>query len=218
MAKRAILLANGMLEDPHALRDRLAALDEAEVIGVDGGSLLAASLGLTLDALVGDFDSLEPSQEASLSTSRTRVVQASPSKDETDLELAVLDAVEHGAEEIIILGAVGGRLDMTIANVFLLLHPRTAGIRLELWHGRQTATRIVPPEGSILGEVGDTVSLLPLAGDAHGVTTTGLRYILRDETLAVGPARGVSNVMTERVARIQIRGGTLLAVHTSGRA
>ena len=218
MAKRAIVLANGSVEDPVALRERLGSLGESEVIAVDGGSLHASSLGLAIDVLVGDLDSLRPDLAASLRESRTRLVQAPPMKDETDLELAVLEAVQRGAEEIIILGGAGGRLDMTLANVLLLLHSRLAGVRVELWHGWQTAMLISPPQGSIRGEVGDTLSLIPLAGDARGVTTSGLEYPLCGDLLVAGPARGISNVMTEPVATVQLREGHLLVVHTPGRA
>ncbi|MGQ0601251.1 MAG: hypothetical protein ACT4QE_06085, partial [Anaerolineales bacterium] len=73
-----------------------------------------------------------------------------------------------------------------------------------------------PPGGEARGAVGDTLSLIPLNGDAEGVTTRGLQYSLRGETLAAGPARGVSNVLTETTARVEVRAGMLLAVLTKG--
>ncbi|MGD8759030.1 MAG: hypothetical protein PVJ07_02125, partial [Anaerolineales bacterium] len=59
-----------------------------------------------------------------------------------------------------------------------------------------------------------SLSLIPIAGAAVGISTQALAYPLDEDTLAFGPARGVSNVLTSRVARVVIRAGILLAVHT----
>jgi len=136
-------------------------------------------------------------------------------KDETDLELALVQAVRRGADRLVVVGALGGRLDMTLANLHLLAHPALEGCRVEVWHGNQTARVLRPPGGEITGRPGDTVSLIPLDGDAAGVTTRGLAYALRDQPLAFGAARGLSNSMATTTARVVLARGLLLAVHTS---
>jgi thiamine pyrophosphokinase len=138
-------------------------------------------------------------------------------KDETDLELALLEAVKRGAEHIIVLGTSGGRLDMVLANMLLLAHPALSHTRSELWIDYQTAWLIRAPGSDILGQRGDTISLIPVAGDALSVTTSYLRYPLNHETLTFGPARGVSNLMDADTAHITLRSGLLLIVHTPGR-
>lgn len=218
MADRAIVLANGEIGAAPVVRDRLAGWTDAPVIAADGGSRYAEALGLRVDAVVGDLDSLDEGTGARLRAQGVDVERAPAAKDETDLELALLHAVERGATRIAVIGAMGGRLDMTLANVLLLAHPLLDGVRVELWHGEQTAWLIRPPGGDVNGGPGDTISLIPLGGDAHGVSTHGLAYPLRDETLAFGPARGVSNVFEGRDARVDLGGGLLLAVHTPGRA
>jgi thiamine pyrophosphokinase len=219
MAQQAIILANGVLKDPAVLKARLA--DHRGgwlVIAADGGSQHAAALGLTIDAVVGDLDSIEPALRESLATTGASISAWPPEKNETDLELALLHAAAHGAGHIVVLGALGGRLDMTVANILLLTHPQMAGRRIELWDGPQTAWLVHPPGAGITGEPGDTLSLIPLGGDAHSVTTDGLAYALEDETLVFGPARGVSNILTAPQAHVALRSGLLLAVHTPGRA
>ncbi|MGC8781277.1 MAG: hypothetical protein ACP5UQ_10465, partial [Anaerolineae bacterium] len=67
---------------------------------------------------------------------------------------------------------------------------------------------------TVAGAPGDLLTLLPLAGDARGVTTAGLLYPLADEPLLFGQARGVSNVLTAGVAQIWLREGLLLVIHT----
>lgn len=215
---RALVLANGLLGDVVQARDRVLRWEAPLVIAADGGYRHAAALGLKVDVVIGDLDSLDGDLRATLEASGTHVEAAPAEKDETDLELALLYAVRQGANPIAVLGALGGRLDMTLSNMLLLTHPALAGAHVELWNGTQTAWLIRPPGGEVGGAVGDTLSLVPLGGDALGITTQGLKYALRDERLAFGPARGVSNVLTEATARVSLREGLLLAVHTPGRA
>jgi thiamine pyrophosphokinase len=209
---RIIIFANGELTEPDLLRARLRAEDV--LIAADGGARHCLSLGLTPQLAVGDFDSLTAEELAALRIRGVAVEQHPRGKDETDLELALLAAQRLGATHIAIIGASGGRLDMTLANLVLLTHPALTRLRIEVWHGAQTAWLLRPPGEAVRGRVGDSLSLIPLNGDAEGVTTSGLHYPLRGETLAFGPARGVSNVFTEPVAQVALTRGLLLAVHT----
>jgi thiamine pyrophosphokinase len=212
----AIVLANGDLGSPQILRARLAGLRPDMVIAADGGSRHATELGLTIDRLVGDLDSLASGQQEQLSRLGTVIVQRSADKDETDLELALLDAQQQGVARAIVLGAVGGRLDMTLANVGLLLHPGLRDLSIQLWFDADTAFLLVPPGGAIPGTTGDRVSLVPLGGEAHGVTTRGLAFPLDGETLPVGPGRGISNRVVRPDPRVGLAAGALLVVLSPG--
>lgn len=215
--QRAIIIANGELRDLENARALIAADDL--LIAADGGARHCRALGLIPHIVVGDLDSLTPDERADLERAGTRFEIHPANKDETDLELALIRAAEERAEHIAVLGALGDRLDMTMANVLLLLHPRLAAFRVELRNGRQIAWLIRPPgDDAIHGGPGDTLSLIPLGGDAVDITTHGLAYPLRNETLATGPARGVSNLFAEPIARVELRAGVLLAVLTPGRA
>jgi thiamine pyrophosphokinase len=77
--------------------------------------------------------------------------------------------------------------------------------------GAQTAF-LIRDMATVAGRPGDTVSLIPLGGDAEGVTARGVEWPLDDETLHFGPARGVSNVLTSSEAQIAVRRGLLLCV------
>jgi thiamine pyrophosphokinase len=218
MKKRAIVLTNGHIQDPATIRSRLKEWSQAIVVAADGGSLHAETLGVTLHAIIGDLDSLSEDVLTGLSAKQVDIQKSPSEKDETDLELALLYAAEQGAMQIVVLGAFGGRLDMSIANLLLLTHPQLTQIRIEIWKGNQTAWIIRPPGDDIQGKAGDTVSLIPLNGEAKGVTTRNLAYPLHDETLPAGPSRGLSNVLTSNKASLSLREGFLLAVHTPGRA
>jgi thiamine pyrophosphokinase len=218
MEKRAIVLANSQIHDPDTIRSRLKEGSQALVIAADGGSLHAETFGLPLDAVIGDLDSLSEDTLAELSAKQVDIQKSPVEKDETDLELALLYAAERGATQIVVLGAFGGRLDMSIANLLLLTYPQLSEIRIEIWNGKQTAWIVRPPGDEIQGKAGDTLSLIPLNGEARGVTTRNLAYPLHDETLPAGPSRGLSNILTSNKASIRLQGGFLLAVHTPGRA
>jgi thiamine pyrophosphokinase len=71
---------------------------------------------------------------------------------------------------------------------------------------------VVHDRRQLSGSVGELVSLLPVHGDARGVTTTGLAYPLAGETLRAGTSRGVSNVLVETSASVSVADGSLLAI------
>ncbi len=214
MLHRTLILTNGDLLDGPALKARIEAWSPEQVIAADGGSRHASTLGLEIDLLVGDLDSIEADQRETLRAQGTQFEYFKAEKDETDLELALLHAVKQGATEIAVIGIVGNRLDMVLANIHLLTLDALKPIRAELWLGRQTAWLIRPPGEVFEGAPGDTLSLIPVKGDVMGVTTTGLAYPLQGETLFFGYARGVSNMMEQEVCRVDLEAGILLAVHT----
>ena len=211
---RALVLANGELYKPDILRSRIDAEAFDLVLAANGGARYASILNVTLDAIIGDLDSLTDLGEQGISN--TEFVSYPAEKDETDLELALLYAEERGVDQIVMVGAMGGRMDMAIANILLTTKASLSSCRIELWHGEQTGWFIKPPGEDIPGHPGDTVSLIPLGGDASGITTKGLKYSLKDEDLPFGPARGVSNMLEKPYAHVKLSDGLLLAVHTPG--
>ena len=214
MLHRTLILTNGDILDSSTLKERIEAWSPEQVIAADGGSRHASTLGLEIDLLVGDLDSIEADQRETLRAQGTQLEHFKAEKDETDLELALLRAVEQGATEIAVVGIIGDRLDMVLANIHLLTLEALNPIRAELWLGRQTAWLIRPPGEEFKGAQGDTLSLIPVKGDAMGITTMGLAYPLQGETLFFGRARGVSNMMEQEVCRVGLETGILLAVHT----
>ncbi len=199
---------------------RLAPVPGDRVIAADHGAAHARAWGWPLHLLIGDLDSLSAAETAAVIDKGTPIIVAPAAKDETDLELALTQALVQEASEIIICAALGGRSDHLLANVLLLARPELAGLCVTLVDGRETI-RLLRSNGSsrayleVLGAPGDLLSLLPLGQDAIGVTTEGLQYPLHDETLFLGQARGVSNVFVGSRAAITLRGGLLLVIHTA---
>jgi thiamine pyrophosphokinase len=210
---RVIIFANGELTNSQEARNllQLDASDDVAIVAVNGGTRHVLAVGVTPDIIIGDLDSLSPDVRARVEAAGTQIVGFSPRKEETDLELALLHAASEGAKEIVILAALGGRLDQTIANVLLLALPELKGIDARIVEGAQEAF-LIQGEVTIEGQPGDTVSLIPLGGDAEGVTADGLEWPLDEDTLCFGPARGVSNVLTAQQARVRVKQGALLCV------
>jgi len=209
---KALILVNGELYKPDILRNRVNSETFDLVIGADGGAHYAYTLNITLDAIIGDMDSLSDLEQQYIND--PEIVSYPVEKDETDLELALLYAEKQGADQIVMVGVMGGRMDMTIANILLITHASLSSCRIEMWHGKQTGWIIKPPGENILGHPGDTVSLLPLGSKCSGITTEGLKYSLNDEKLTFGPARGVSNILEKPSAHIKLSEGVLLIIHT----
>ena len=226
-ARHAAVLADGTVPDPARLDAAWPGWDEGIdlVIAADGGARHAAALGLRIDRWVGDGDSIESAELAALAAAGVSITRSATDKDESDTELALRTAIEAGAPTITVLGALGGvRVDHTLANVGLLLDPMLDGRRVRLYDEAAARLSVLAGGGSgaergydLAGREGDIVTLLPLGGPAHGVTTSGLRYPLAGETLELGRARGLSNVRTAPTAHVSLTAGHLLAIETPAR-
>lgn len=204
---RAVIFANGILNPPV----RLSPGDL--IIAADGGARHCLDLGLVPAVVIGDLDSLTPAELESLRSQGAKIVQFPVRKDFTDLELALQHARSSGADEILILGALGARWDQTLANVALpAAFPELA---IQLADGNQEFFYLRAGKTiTVTGRPGDTLSLVPLGGEARGITTDHLEYPLHDENLPLGSTRGVSNVLIAERARISLRSGILLCVVT----
>jgi thiamine pyrophosphokinase len=185
------------------------------LIAADGGALPLLRAGIVPHVGIGDMDSIDAAGLDELEARGVVLRRFPREKDETDLELALLHAAATGATAIDILGALGGRWDHTLANVALLALPELHQRRVRLLADGQTLF-LIRDAAVLEGRSGDTVSLLPLAGDARGVTTRGLRYPLDDATLSFERARGVSNVLLEPPGHVSLHEGLLLVVQHAG--
>jgi len=208
---RMVIFANGELHHPEQARSLAQAGDY--LIAADGGLRHMLALGLTPNLVIGDMDSLEAREMAEIASASVEVIRHPQEKDQTDLELAVIEAAERGGNPIVITAALGGRLDMTIANLMVLARSDLATVQISIVDGPQEVC-IIRKNRQIDGNVGDSVSLLAVSGPARSIRTEGLRYPLRDEMLHPEETRGISNVMLAKQANIWVEHGLLLCIHT----
>ncbi len=211
MSKRAIIFINGEIPNLNVARRLLR--DDDFIIAADGGTRHALNLGLLPSVVIGDLDSLDSVNRCTLEEQGVDFRQFPADKDETDLELALLYAREHGYEEILLIGALGGRLDQTLGNLSLLTDPALDGLDVRVDDGLEEAF-FVRKQIEVHGRSGDVVSLLPWRGDVTGIRTKGLRWPLQNETLFAHQTRGISNELTAEKAYVEIETGLLLIIHT----
>ena len=211
MCQKIIIISGGLLVDPVFFHKKMLEIGNCLVICCDGAARHFQHLGIKPDVIIGDMDSIDPALLASYSKQGIKIIKYSANKDFTDTELALDYALGLKPESIFILGALGGRIDHTLANVFLLCKGQEKGIRTYLID--EYGEAFVPnKETSFINETGKTVSLVALSSEVTGITLTGFLYPLKEGTLILGESRGISNVINEARASISVRNGKLLVI------
>jgi len=185
---------------------------DATVIAADGGAEHAAALGLSVDLLIGDLDSISADTLAGIS----RVERHPVAKDATDLELALEAALRLAPDRVLVVGGGAGRLDHLFGELLLLASESWAGVQVDALLG-DAEVNVIRGSRTLAGEPGELLSLFALHGPARGIVTEGLRYPLHGETLEPGSSRGVSNVFAAGEARVSVERGVVVAVRPTCR-
>lgn len=197
------------------------------VVAVDGGFAALEAVGCTPSVVLGDFDSLGYVPEV---PETVEVFEYPAHKCESDMELALRLAQDRGYSEVEVYGAIGGRLDHTLANLQLLASFSERGLRVtavDLLEADDTlaATREARALGTALTFLtgpaklelephpGETISVFSLSDESHDVTETGLVYPLDHVTLTNRTSWGLSNEFTETPATISVASGILVVFH-----
>lgn len=196
---RAVIIGNGDIKNYDYIKNKINNSDF--IICADGGYNHAVKLGIEPDVLIGDFDSA-----IGFESVKNRI-EYPARKDYTDGELAVMYAADRGYEDIILIAMTGNRLDHTMTDIFLLDRCKK-GILID----DNNEIYLLKDRLSVNGRKGQTLSIIPINGDACGVTTSGLEYPLDNEILYFGSSRGISNVMLEDKCEITINSGKALVI------
>jgi len=207
---KAIIFVNGELNHPEKVRHFLNKKDY--LIAVDGGLRHLIALDMIPNLVVGDLDSITPEMFKFIKRNQIPKLQLDIHKNETDLEIAIQTAFELDYKEILLVGALGNRLDHTLENMFILTKPIWENINFTITDGTQDVF-LIRSEKSFLGKIDDVVSLIPLSNVVSNVTTEGLYYPLLNENLFRDHARGISNLMVSNEVKIQIKSGILICFH-----
>ena len=174
------------------------------VVAADCGMKKAIAENVTPDLLVGDFDSMAiPERFAGIPVCRMPA-----EKDETDTMTAIDRAADAGCTEILLVGGIGGRLDHTLSNVFLLESLKSRGVSVTVTDGQSTV-RFLRDETVMLPRRGFRYFSLFAVDDA-AVTVRGAKYPLEDAALRRTVPYAVSNEIVGDKAEITVRGGVLL--------
>ena len=185
--------------------EKIALVTEKTVIYADGGY---AKHGLDDGknvTVVGDFDSLgyTPNSEST--------VKLDCEKNFTDGEFAVRTAVKQGADEIVIYGALGGRIDHIICNLALLKIAKNLGVKAHIKE-KDLKIYLLDGESKFSAKKGVSVSVLPYGDSAVVERSTGLYYPLENLTITNADTRGISNIATEREFTLSVTNGQCLVI------
>lgn len=205
----AIVFAAAPLAPTARLRARLSALRQPYVVAADRGAATALAFLYEPDVVIGDLDSIDATTLDELGRLGTPIETYPRDKDATDGQLAVERALRVRPSQLLLLGFLGGpRLDQALANVLLLVSVETPAVLLD--ERNECVLLRSGKKHSWQAERGEVISLLPLAGDAEGVHTRGLRWPLTGERLRLGDTRGLSNEPVADEVSVSIDGGSLL--------
>lgn len=204
--KRVVIIANGEIGREDFYKGFF--LQDDYVICANGGVLNAEKLKIKPDLIIGDLDSCRKNFERY----SCEIITFPPEKDKTDTELAIDFARKIKPDEVIIIGALGKRIDHSIANIYLVLKEDYLGAPITIMDSYQEI-RLISGELYINKcKVGEVVSLIPLTREVYGIVTTGLKYRLKNESLFMGYNKGISNEIESIPVSIKIESGLLLFI------
>jgi thiamine pyrophosphokinase len=209
--KDSILIISGGFIEEAFLQDLIGRRAYSMIIAADHGLVMADKLHIPLDYIVGDFDSVPEELLKKYRDTSVEIKTFPPEKDKTDTQIAIELALMHAPSTIDLVGAMGSRLDHTLANLHLLMLPMQLNVEAHLLDQNNRIS--LRQSGFTLtkaGQYGDYVSLLPFAGEVKGLTLTGFKYPLNHVTLSPGSSLGISNEIKDEEARVELSEGILV--------
>ncbi len=212
VSRTIFIVTGGRIGDARFLKSQLEAADPDDVICADGGADHLYTSGFVPGVIIGDMDSADPDVLAYFEGKGCRLIRHPRQKDKTDTQLALEYALEIKPAGIIVIGAGGGRIDHTLANISLLVlgaERKTDVILLDEW----CEVFLVSDHRDIIGKPGQTVSFLPLSSPVSGISLNGFEYPLAEGVMDLGRPYGISNMMISSKGSVSVKGGYLLGIH-----
>lgn len=180
------------------------------VIACDRGLAYCLESGVVPDVFVGDFDSYSGAVPAC-----TELIRLPTRKDDTDTGFAVRLAIERGFSRIVLVCALGGRLDHTMANLQTCADAALRGAEVSILADDTEIFFLTGGELRLPKREGWSLSVFAATDRASGVTITGCRYPLSDAVLTSRFPLGVSNEQIAPDASIRVAEGVLMVVRSS---
>lgn len=182
-------------------------------IGVDRGALWLLRRGITPDIAIGDFDSVTKKEKKYIHDRVKKYIEYPPEKDETDLELAIDEAISLKPKEVRIYGALGRRFDHSLTAINLLLKLESHNIYGEIVDNF-SKIQIVRRKLTLNKDAAyPYVSILPFGSDAT-VTLCGFTYNTTRKRFPLGSSLGISNKITGASAIISVHKGLVIMIRS----
>lgn|SRR5690625_894534 len=182
-------------------------------IGADGGALTLINHGINVDYAVGDFDSITLKEKRVIKNSVNHFQQYPSEKDETDLEIAITKAFELQADEIILFGVTGGRLDHTLINIQTLLLLKQRKVNAIVVDRYNKLELTLPGKHDVIYEEKyPNISFIPMTPVVRGITLEGFYYPLTSKDLFMGSTLCISNKLLSKKGTFFYEEGILILV------
>lgn len=204
--KKALVILNGTVGD----EIKEFNLEEYSVFCIDGGTNSAFKRNIMPLYIIGDLDSAEKEIIDYYSSKKVKIISFPVDKNESDFELGLRIVAEQGFKEIAIIGGHGGRLDHCMLNLFLALRYFKMGFNIKFYNNNETL-EFVCRDTEIRNCVGKTVSLIA-AEECYGVSLKGFKYKLENGNISFGSTLGLSNIVEEEKAEIELAEGILVLI------
>ncbi len=181
-------------------------------IAADSGFRNAEALGERVDIALGDFDSL--GKDISGLSREIEKITVPAEKDETDTQLAVNTALSRGADDIVIVGGLDGRLDHALSNLAILEAMNDMGVHCVITNG-QNRIRYIKSTSTLIARSGfDYLSIVASDETVKGVSVEGCKYPLKNARLSRKFQYAVSNEITGNCALISVKRGGIYIIES----
>lgn len=209
---KVCIILNGEIKNYDKTKEIIIRENYDFIIGADGGCNHLYKMNMTPNYVIGDLDSIN-NDLVDYYKSKNVIFKTYPSrKDETDSEICIHLANDLNAKEIDFYGALGGRIDHTLANIGLMHYVREMNIIPRIITSEEEIVIIKNEEVILYGEKGDIVSIIPIMTDANNVTLKKLEYSLNNAKMGYLSSLGISNVMLDNECSIKIEDGYALII------
>jgi len=209
---KVCIILNGEIKEYKAIKNILIKEQYDYIICADGGANHTYNMDIAPDYIIGDLDSVQVEIVSYYENCGVLFEKFPSKKNETDTELCIYLADKLKAKEIHFIGALGGRIDHTMANINLLYCVRQMNIVPKILSEKEQVYIAMNEEITIYGNKGDTISVIPINGDAKGVTLTNLEYPLNNYDMKFYSPLGISNVMLDKECKLKVENGSILII------
>lgn len=208
------LIVTGGRIDKNFVKEHLNHNKYDIIIAVDKGLEIFDICGIKPQYIVGDFDSIDKNILEKYEKENIEIIRLNPEKDLTDTHSAIELAIKKGSTDITIIGAIGTRMDHTIANIHILKIALDKNIQIRIIN-ENNETRLINRDTEVYKDNRyKYLSLIPLTTKVEGVTLKGLKYLLDNATLYIGDSIGVSNEQFDDIAEIKMKNGILILIRS----
>ena len=179
-------------------------------IAADSGYKNALMLGEKPTILLGDFDSYKEKLPDNI-----KIIKVPEKKDFTDTQLAIKEALERGADEIVIIGGISGRLDHTLSNLSILPELYKLHIHAVITVG-VNRVRYLNSSSTLIAKSGyKYVSVIAISERLKGVSIEGCKYPLKNASIFRANQYAVSNEVTGNCALISVKKGECFIIESN---